>query len=211
MHESESTLISELLRYVVSGSDQPGSPPAQPLWLPPTVVETPRMQLRKPRLDDAQAIFETYGQDQDVTRYLCWKPHESVSDAESALRSRLYWWNRGTDFSWVLTPNGQPNTVMGMISASPERHAWRCVLGYVLARKYWDQGFMTEAAKAIISTMFKDEGIVRVWAVVDVDNAQSARVLEKAGMQREGLLRRWSLHPNISDLPRDCWSYSVVR
>ena len=38
-----------------------------------------------------------------------------------------------------------------------------------------------------------------------------ARVLEKAGLQREGLLRRWMLHPNVSDRPRDCYCYSKVR
>src|SRR5207248_6686005 len=35
--------------------------------------------------------------------------------------------------------------------------------------------------------------------------------LEKAGFVREGLLRRWQLHPNISDEPRDCYSYARVR
>jgi ribosomal-protein-alanine N-acetyltransferase len=39
----------------------------------------------------------------------------------------------------------------------------------------------------------------------------SARVLEKSGFIREGLLRRWLLHPSISDEPRDCYSYARVR
>ena len=34
---------------------------------------------------------------------------------------------------------------------------------------------------------------------------------EKSGFVREGLLRRWLLHPNISDQPRDCYSYARVR
>jgi RimJ/RimL family protein N-acetyltransferase len=35
--------------------------------------------------------------------------------------------------------------------------------------------------------------------------------MEKAGLTREGVLRRWSVHPNISDEPRDCFSYSRIR
>jgi RimJ/RimL family protein N-acetyltransferase len=50
-----------------------------------------------------------------------------------------------------------------------------------------------------------------VWAVTDVDNHASARVLEKIGMQREGLLRRWLVHPSLSPEPRDCWCFARVR
>ncbi len=212
MQEYESALISRLLRSVVAASpSSPGSPSNAPLWLPPEVIETPRLLLRKPLIEDATAIFENYAQEPEVTRYLCWKPHTSMDDALSALHNRLYWWDKGTDFSWLLTPKDEPGSIMGMISATPERHSWRCVLGYVLAKEYWNRGFMTEAVKAVISTMFQDPGIYRVWAVVDIDNAPSARVLEKAGMRYEGILHRWSLHPNISDLPRDCWSYAIVK
>ncbi|RYD76928.1 MAG: N-acetyltransferase [Verrucomicrobiaceae bacterium] len=212
MQEYESALISRLLRSVVAASPSThGAPSDAPLWLPPEVIETPRMRLRKPLLEDAAAIFENYGQDLEVTRFLCWRPQECMDDALAAMHNRLYWWDRGTDFSWLLTPNGEPGTVMGMISATPERHSWRCVIGYVLAKEYWNKGFMTEAVKAIVAAMFKDPGIYRMWAVVDIENSASARVLEKAGMRCEGILRRWSLHPNLSDIPRDCWSYSVVK
>jgi len=51
----------------------------------------------------------------------------------------------------------------------------------------------------------------RVWAVCDVDNTASARVMEKIGMMREGLMRRGVLHPNISSEPRDCWVYAKVK
>ena len=53
--------------------------------------------------------------------------------------------------------------------------------------------------------------IWRLGAVCDIDNRASARVMEKAGMQREGILRRWMLHPNISAEPRDCFSYATTR
>ena len=55
------------------------------------------------------------------------------------------------------------------------------------------------------------EAIFRIWAVCDLDNFASARVLEKAGMQREGVLRRYILHPNISSEPRDVYCYATVR
>jgi [ribosomal protein S5]-alanine N-acetyltransferase len=53
--------------------------------------------------------------------------------------------------------------------------------------------------------------IFRIGSVCDVDNIGSARVMEKSGLVREGLLRRWLIHPNISPEPRDCFLYALVR
>lgn len=53
--------------------------------------------------------------------------------------------------------------------------------------------------------------VSRVWAVCDVENRASARVLEKIGMRFEGILARWSIHPNLSDEPRDCRGYARLR
>ena len=53
--------------------------------------------------------------------------------------------------------------------------------------------------------------LFRVWATCDVENAASAGVLERAGMQREGILRRWTVHPSLGDEPRDCFCYAVVK
>jgi RimJ/RimL family protein N-acetyltransferase len=44
-----------------------------------------------------------------------------------------------------------------------------------------------------------------------VENLASARLLESIGMKREGVLRRWIVHPNISDEPRDAVCYAIVK
>ena len=84
-------------------------------------------------------------------------------------------------------------------------------IGYVLSRNHWIRGYITEAAKAIVDWASSLEFIYRVWAVCDVENKASARVLEKVGMQREGILRRYIVHPNVSPEPRDCFVYSKIR
>jgi len=47
--------------------------------------------------------------------------------------------------------------------------------------------------------------------VMGVENTASARVLEKIGIEREGILRRYIIHPNISSEPTDFFMYSKVR
>ena len=70
---------------------------------------------------------------------------------------------------------------------------------------------MNEALKSVVEWALAQPEIYRVWATCDVDNVASARVLERAGMGREGVLRRWLVHPNLSDEPRDCLCYSIVK
>ena len=53
--------------------------------------------------------------------------------------------------------------------------------------------------------------IWRVWATCDIENAASARVLEKVGLSREGTLRRWLVRPHLSSDPRDAFIYARVR
>lgn len=86
------------------------------------------------------------------------------------------------------------NHAIGSISVTPcERNdVCRGQLGYVLASKYWGRGIVTGAVKRVASTIFVEwPHLERLEALVDVDNLGSQRVLEKAGFQREGLLRKY--------------------
>lgn len=73
------------------------------------------------------------------------------------------------------------------------------------------QGYVTEIARASLDHVFAIPGVWRVSAYCDVENVASAQVLEKVGMQREGVLRRFIIHPNLSAEPRDAYLYARVR
>lgn len=178
---------------------------------PPEVIETPRLLLRKPVApDDAPRIFAAYAHDPEVTQYLTWRPHRSAEEGLKILETRVACWADGSEFSWVLVTR-QSGTLIGMITATPDRAPWRLSLGYVLGRPFWGRGLMTEAVRGVTETLLAMPGICRVWAVADEENFASMRVMEKAGMKREGLLQRWSLHPALGDLPRPCWVFAKVR
>ena len=70
---------------------------------------------------------------------------------------------------------------------------------------------MTEALAEVVGWALAQPPVFRVGAVCDVENAASARMMEKAGLAREGLLRRWLVHPNIGAEPRDCFSFARTR
>ena len=80
----------------------------------------------------------------------------------------------------------------------------RAMFGYVLAKKMWRHGFAAEALKHLVDWSLAQPGIFRAWAFCDVENPASVRVMEKAGMVREGLLHRWHIAPTLGPEPRDC-------
>ena len=84
-------------------------------------------------------------------------------------------------------------------------------LGYALSQRWWRQGLMSEALRSVLQWALAQPEIYRVWATCDIENVASARVLERVGMEREGVLRRWLIHPNLADAPRDCLCYSIVK
>jgi RimJ/RimL family protein N-acetyltransferase len=178
--------------------------------VPPPVplLDTARLRLRPPTLDDAPHLFARYTRDPVVTRNLTWRPHDTVERTLAFLRRCLAGIDDGSVLPWILTERDDDRPI-GMIELRPSGH--RAELGYVLARDWWGRGLMSEAASAVVEWGLALPPVFRVWAVTDVDNHASARVLEKIGMQREGLLRRWMVHPSLSPEPRDCWCFGRVR
>jgi RimJ/RimL family protein N-acetyltransferase len=175
---------------------------------PPETLETERLRLRRAALEDAEAIFTEYAQDPEVTKYLTWRPHRSIGTVYEFLHMAIDAWETGRAFQWAILRKDDAR-LMGMIGWRVDGH--KLEMGYALARAYWGKGYMTEAVTALIAWALKQDDIHRVWAVCDVENGASARVMEKAGMRREGILRRWSIHPHLSDEPRDSYCYAITK
>ena len=175
---------------------------------PPEILETSRLLLRPPTMDDAESIFRKYAQDPEVIKYLVWRPHENVDTTKAFIKRCIQCWRDETAFPWVITRKAD-HALLGMIEMRIDR--FRADFGYAIAKSYWGNGYTTEAAKIIIQWALKQESLYRVWAICDVENLASARVMEKAGMQKEGVLRRFAIHPNISAEPRDCYCYAIVK
>ncbi len=176
---------------------------------PPERIETDRLILRKPHRDDTLILFTAYMQDPEVTRYTTWRPHQQLQEAEDFMRGSILAWEGGTCFPFVITLKGKDSEPFGMI----DFHIRGCTvgLGYVIARFHQRKGYATEATRAIINWAFQQPTIYRVNASTDVENLASQKVLEKAGMLREGLLRKYIVHPNISDIPRDSYIYAITK
>lgn len=97
--------------------------------------------------------------------------------------------NEDDTFAFAITVD---NKVIGSIGVFRQEniHKRTAELGYYIAEEYWGKGIMTEAVKQICAYVFDTSDMIRIYAEPFAHNSASIRVLEKAGFQYEGTLRR---------------------
>lgn len=174
----------------------------------PDGFRTARLLLRPITPADAGAIFDSYAQDPEVTRFLTWRPHRSRAETDAYI-AHCFAVPTNAGRTYVLTA-ADDGAVFGAFDLRRTAgHRLDC--GYVLARARWGRGLMTEVLTEVAIWALGQPSVFRLGAVCDTDNRGSARVMHKAGLIREGVLRRWLVHPNIGDEPRDCLSYARAR
>jgi [ribosomal protein S5]-alanine N-acetyltransferase len=172
----------------------------------PNTFQTQRVLLRPIAPTDAGPIFEGYAKDPQVSRYVTWRPHVTIEDTETYIRACTTATSART-YVLLRRSDGQVIGTFDLRQPSPSRLGF----GYVLTRPSWGAGIMTEVLTHIVDWALRQPGIWRIGDVCDVENPASARVMEKAGLHREGVLRRWGVFPNLGNEPRDCISYAKFR
>jgi RimJ/RimL family protein N-acetyltransferase len=94
---------------------------------------------------------------------------------------------------------------VGIVKAAVFGH--RAQVGYVVSKPFWGRGFATSAVRQLVASLEASPSITRIWATCALDNAASARVLEKAGFQREAILKKWVTYPAQGGVAFDNYSY----
>jgi RimJ/RimL family protein N-acetyltransferase len=158
-------------------------------------LETERLVLRKPELGDSDAYAELWG-DAEVVRFLggtTLSPPEVPKAIERMLRQ---WARHGVGlFSVLRKEDGRLVGRVGYLLWDSER--WvnamheeldgelELEIGWTLIRKFWNQGYATEAAAACRDHAFDELGRDRVISLIAQENVASIRVAEKIGESLE--------------------------
>lgn len=153
-------------------------------------LETPRLILRRFTMDDAQAMYDNWASDEEVTKYLTWLAHGSVEITKMVLEDWTAGYQRDDCYQWAIVPKelGQPIGSIGVVSCN--ERAESAHIGYCMGRKWWHQGIMTEALQAVIGYLFDEVGMQRIDSRHDPRNPHSGGVMKKCGMKYEGTLRQ---------------------
>jgi ribosomal-protein-alanine N-acetyltransferase len=149
-------------------------------------LRTARLTLRELVPNDFEAIH-AYASDPKVTRFMFYGPR-IVAETHAYLEHILARQREAPRLIWelgaVVTAEGR---LVGACDLTLES-GQAADLGFIFARDVWDTSYAMEAAQALVSAGFQQLGLVRIFAMCDVLNHPSARVLEKAGLRREAIL-----------------------
>lgn len=144
------------------------------------ILETKRLTLRPWQLDDVEQLYKI-AQDPLVGRPCGWKEHEDIQESSYILKHILM---VPETYAIINKENG---AVMGNIALMLERknnvseNQNSAAIGCWLGRKYWKQGYATEATNEIIRHCFEDIGLDELWCASFLDNITSIKTQEKLG------------------------------
>lgn len=154
------------------------------------ILKTDRLILRPFVLEDAQAMYDNWAKDPEVTKFLSWPCYKSPMDAYGILRIWLESYEKPEFYQWaiVLKETDQPIGSISVVN-SDDRVAM-AEIGYCIGKLWWGRGIMPEALSAVMDYLFDSVGMQRIEAGHDPNNPASGAVLRKCGLQYEGTLRR---------------------
>lgn len=171
--------------------------------------------LREMRVGDYKDMYE-YSKDPEVTRYLLWSEHPNEEYTKKYLRAVSRRYKRDEYYDWAVVYHGSDDDIADysgrMVGtcgfASLDLDGGCGEIGYVLNPAVRGHGIIPEAAKEVIRFGFEELSLYRIEARYMIGNDASRRVMEKLGMQFEGVHRSSML---VKGLRRDIGVCSILR
>ena len=180
-----------------------------PLIAPPPMA-TARLTLRIVEAADLQCLLTVNGDDR-VTRHLPYPSWQTPADGEAWLARMRALGDAGTALQFVVCDTASGEVLGSCLLFRFDEGSARAELGYVLGRAHWGQGLMFEALSALLTQAFGRLGLRRIEAEVDPANTASARLLDRLGFTREGLLRQRWVAMKAPCMPYDVNLYGLLR
>ncbi|XP_050892626.1 uncharacterized protein LOC127098159 [Lathyrus oleraceus] len=166
-------------------------------------VDLTQITLRPIVLSDLEDLM-LWTSDEKVAKYCTWEPYTNKEYGINFIQniaSKSLWFR-------AICLRDHAIGCIDLRSSSGRCMDRSAELGYALSSKYWSKGIATLVVKQVIEVAFKEFSYLeRLESRVDVENVASQRVLEKAGFQREGILRKYLF---IKGKSRDMVMFSVL-
>jgi ribosomal-protein-alanine N-acetyltransferase len=162
------------------------------LFTPFPQLSTPRLVLRALRLTDLDDLY-AYGSDPEIDRFTPWIHYTSREEARENLGEFLAEYEQHGMGAWGIEHRADQRLIGITNLSRPHPMNRRVELGYTISRAYWGQGYATEAVQALIRFGLDQMHLVRIEAVCLPEHQASARVMQKAGMQFEGVLHSYQI------------------
>jgi ribosomal-protein-alanine N-acetyltransferase len=169
------------------------------------LLEGKNVNLRVAEREDVDYLVECNNE-------INWGEYAPISEQETKSQQMKYFDNPSnltilTESKWFIVQKKDGTKIGLMNHRFPLPHRW-IEISYGLIPNEQGKGYGTEAVQLMVDYLFLSKDLARIQAIVDVRNKASQRVLEKAGFQREGTMRKCVF--NRGELI-DYYLYSILR
>ena len=145
-------------------------------------------------MTDNEAFLDLFS-DAETLQYWSGEPINELHEAETLIRRDLECSMEGKCIVWGVALPDSNRLIGKFILFQFSEQNRRAEVGYILDRRYWGQGYMSEVMACVLDHAFNVLKLHRLEADTDPDNTASLDILEKFGFQREGLFRqRWYVY-----------------
>lgn len=150
------------------------------------IAETERLILRELLAEDETAMFEL-DSDPEVHRYVGNSPVESIEQIQDIIEFIQKQYEENGVGRWAVIEKSSNKFIgwagLKLFKNEMNNHSNFYELGYRFIKSYWGKGYATEAAKASVKYGIEQLGVKEIYAMTDVENINSKKVLEKVGFK----------------------------
>lgn len=144
-------------------------------------LKTQRLILRRFVIEDAEAMFNNWANDPEVTKFLSWEPHGCIEVTKDLLESWVKDYQNLNCYNWAIVFD---DFLVGSISLlNLKDDICEAEAGYCMSKTHWGKGIMAEALAALLKYSFDEVGFNRIFAKHNIDNPNSGKVMKKCGMK----------------------------
>lgn len=145
-------------------------------------LETDRLILRKFKIEDAEQVYNNWTNDDEVSKYMRWNTHKSVEETKEWLKEEENNYRNKDYYTWGIYLK-EIGELIGSISALYRKEDGRYEIGYGIGKKYWRNGYTSEALKRVMDYLIYEEKIKRFKCSHAKLNPVSGAVMQKVGFK----------------------------
>lgn len=172
-------------------------------------LESDRLILRRFKIDDAKGMYNNWASDSQCNKYLSWNLHKSIEETKSLISLWINEYDNGS-CNWVVELKDSGEIIGNISVITILKKQSTAELGYCYGSKYWGKGYATEALRTVIEYLLGECDFYLVEARHISGNPASGRVMEKAGMHKDAILRDRRINKHTGER-NDSIIYSIKK
>ena len=173
-------------------------------------IETERLILRKFVIEDAEGMFNNWASDTETCKMLSWDAYKNKEEAFLIINNWIKEYESPFRYNWIVELKETGEVIGNICNIKCYVTHETCEVGYCYGSKYWGNGYASEALRAVIEFLIKEVGFRLVEAKHASENPASGKVMEKAGMKQDAVLRARRINKYTKRI-NDLIMYSILK